>query len=96
MIFFELLTYVILSLGVSFVWSFSDIFAPVRNFIAKIPYIRRPLLCPECSSFWMGIFTSLFYNPLYLLALYLSNLLKKNEFHHDLYLRAQKGQIQHL
>jgi len=65
MIFFELLTYIILSLGVSFVWSFSDIFAPVRNFIAKIPYIRRPLLCPECSSFWMGVFTTLFYNPLY-------------------------------
>lgn len=65
MIFFELLTYIILSLGVSFVWSFSDIFIPIRNFVAKIPYIRRPLLCPECSSFWIGLFTALFYNPLY-------------------------------
>jgi hypothetical protein len=66
MIFFELLTYTILGLSVSFMWSFSEIFAPVRNFIAKIPYIRRPLICPECSSFWMGILVSLFYNPLFL------------------------------
>ncbi len=65
MILFYLLTYIILSLSVSFMWSFSDIFAPVRNFIARIPYIRKPFLCPECSSFWMGILTSLFYNPLF-------------------------------
>lgn len=65
MIFFELLTYTILSLSVSFMWSFSEIFSPIRNFIAKIPYIRKPFLCPECSSFWMGVFTCFFYNPLY-------------------------------
>lgn len=65
MIFFELLTYILLSLGVSFMWSFSEIFAPVRNLVARIPYIRKPLICPECSSFWMGILTSLFYNPLF-------------------------------
>jgi len=46
-------------------WSFSEIFSPVRNLVARIPYIRRPLICPECSSFWMGVFTSLFYNPIY-------------------------------
>jgi len=45
-------------------WSFSEIFSPVRNFVAKIPYIRKPLICPECSSFWMGLLTSFFYNPL--------------------------------
>jgi len=67
MIFFELLTYVILGLSVSFMWSFSEIFSPVRNLVARIPYIRRPLICPECSSFWMGILVSLFYNPLFLL-----------------------------
>jgi hypothetical protein len=65
MIFFELLTYVVLSISVSFMWSFSEIFSPIRNFIAKIPYVRKPFLCPECSSFWMGILTSLFYNPLF-------------------------------
>jgi hypothetical protein len=67
MIFFELLTYIVLSISVSFMWSFSEIFSPIRNFIAKIPYIRKPFLCPECSSFWMGMFTSLFYNPLFVL-----------------------------
>ena len=65
MIFFELLTYILLSLGVSFMWSFSEIFAPIRNLVARIRYIRKPLICPECSSFWMGILTSLFYNPLF-------------------------------
>jgi hypothetical protein len=47
-------------------WSFAEIFKPIRNFVAKIPYIRRPLLCPECSSFWMGFGVSFFYNPLIL------------------------------
>ena len=65
MILFETLTYIILGLSVSFMWSFSDIFSPVRNLIARVPYIRTPLICPECSSFWMGVLTSLFYNPLF-------------------------------
>lgn len=64
MIFFNLLVYILLSLSLSFIWSFADIFVPVRNFIAKIPYIRRPLLCPECSSFWVGLLVSFLYNPL--------------------------------
>ena len=72
MIFFEFLTYIILSLGVSFMWSFSEIFSPVRNLVARIPYIRKPLICPECSSFWMGVLTSLFYNPLFNLLGYYS------------------------
>lgn len=61
----NLFVYIILSLSLSFVWSFSEIFSPVRNFIAKIPYIRKPLLCPECSSFWVGLATCFFYNPLF-------------------------------
>jgi hypothetical protein len=45
-------------------WSFSKIFNPVRNFVAKIPIIKYPLICPECSSFWIGLFVSLFlYTP---------------------------------
>jgi hypothetical protein len=50
-------------LGVSHLWSFSAIFVPIRNFVARIPYVRRPLICPECSSFWMGIGVSIFYMP---------------------------------
>ena len=57
--------YLVLSLSVSFMWSFSEIFSPVRNLVARIPYIRRPLICPECSSFWMGVLVSAFYNPLF-------------------------------
>jgi len=53
-------------------WSFSEVFAPIRNFVAKIPYVRKPLLCPECSSFWVGLFTCLFYNPLFVTLNYFS------------------------
>ena len=74
MIFFETLTYIILGLSVSFMWSFSEIFRPIRNFVAKIPYIKKPLICPECSSFWMGLLVSFFYNPLLLTLGFLSYL----------------------
>lgn len=62
---FDILLFLLMSLSLSQIWSFSKIMSPVRNFIAKIPYIRTPLICPECSSFWVGIFTSFFYNPLF-------------------------------
>jgi len=45
-------------------WNFSKIFIPIRNLVARIPFIKTPLLCAECSSFWMGVLTSVFYNPL--------------------------------
>ena len=64
MIFFDVLTYLILSLSLAFMWNFAEIFIPIRNIIAKIPYVRKPLLCPECSSFWIGLFFSFLYNPL--------------------------------
>jgi hypothetical protein len=67
MILFELLYFVILSLSVSYMWSYASIFAPVRKFVAKIPYVRVPMLCPDCSSFWMGIFVSFLYNPIVLM-----------------------------
>ena len=63
MSFANLFYFIILSVSVSYMWSFAEIFRPVRNFVAKIPYVRRPLLCPECSSFWMGFAVSFFYNP---------------------------------
>lgn len=67
MILFDLLYFVILSLSVSYMWSYASIFAPVRKFVAKIPYVRVPMLCPDCSSFWMGILVSFLYNPIVLM-----------------------------
>lgn len=61
----DLIYFVILSLSVSYMWSFSDIFKPLRNTVAKIPFIKRPLLCPECSSFWFGFGVSFLYNPIF-------------------------------
>ena len=63
-VFFGLLTFIILSVSCSHMWSHSKIFQPVRNFISRIKYIRTPLLCPECSSFWVGFGVSWLFNPL--------------------------------
>ena len=66
MYFFNLLYFILLSLSVSYMYSFSDIFKFVRNKISYIPYIRRPLSCPECASFWFGLLVSFLYNPVHL------------------------------
>ena len=62
-IFFGLLTFILISVATSHMWSHSKIFQPIRNLVARIPYIRVPLLCPECSSFWVGFGVSWIYNP---------------------------------
>jgi hypothetical protein len=67
MILFELLYFVILSLAVSYMWSYSSIFAPIRALTTKIPYVRVPMLCPDCSSFWFGLLVSFLYNPIVLI-----------------------------
>ena len=48
----------------SYCWSDTEITRPIRNLIAKIPYINKPLLCHECSSFWISLILSIFINPL--------------------------------
>jgi len=58
--------YLCLSLSVSYMYSFSDIFKHIRNKISFIPYIKRPLSCPECASFWFGLLVSFLYNPIVL------------------------------
>ena len=63
---FDVLYFVCLSLSFSVMWSFSEIFMPVRNIVSRIPYIRRLLICPECSSFWIGFLVSFLYNPIIL------------------------------
>lgn len=60
----SLIIYLILSLGVCYTWSDTEASRPFRNFVAKIPYIRTPLLCHECSSFWISLFLTCFINPL--------------------------------
>lgn len=56
--------YLITSLGLCYGWSDTDASMPLRNYIARIPYIRKPLLCHECCSFWISLILSLFINPL--------------------------------
>jgi hypothetical protein len=61
----ELLAYLLITTGCSYLWSTSEIFMPVRNFVAKkFPiFLRKMLLCMECSSFWIGVFISFFIFP---------------------------------
>lgn len=56
--------YLFLSLGLAYGWSDTEASRPFRNFIARIPYIRKPLLCHECSSFWISLALSFLINPL--------------------------------
>lgn len=58
------LIYLICCLGVAYAWSDTEVAVPLRNMVAKVPYIRRALLCHECSSFWISLAISLFLNPL--------------------------------
>ena len=60
----EFLAYLICCLGVSYGWSDTEASRPIRNKVAKLPYINKPLLCHECSSFWISLLISLFINPL--------------------------------
>lgn len=68
--------YLFLSLALTYAWSDTEASRPFRNLIARIPYIRKPLLCHECSSFWISLGLSLFLNPLNELTLpFISNIL---------------------
>lgn len=58
------LIYLFTSLGLCYAWSDTEASRPLRNFVARIPYIRKPLLCHECSSFWIGLLLTFFINPL--------------------------------
>jgi len=64
MILSDIILFILLSVSVAQMWNYSKIFLPVRNLIAKSSFLSKPLLCMECSSFWVGVLTSLFYNPL--------------------------------
>lgn len=59
----ELLLFLLTSLGISYGWSDTDAAKPFRNLVARIPYISIPLLCHECSSFWISLSISFFINP---------------------------------
>jgi hypothetical protein len=73
--FYQFLAYLFLCLGVTYAWSDTEIARPFRNFVAKIPYIHKPLLCHECSSFWISLAISFFINPFDLLTyVYFSNI----------------------
>lgn len=74
----EIIYFLLSSLGACFIWSFEEIFISIRNFVAKyFGKFRKPFLCPECSSFWIGVIFSLLLNPywMYVPFYILSNIL---------------------
>jgi hypothetical protein len=56
--------YLFTSLALSYAWSDTEISVPLRNLVARVPYISKPLLCHECVSFWISLTLSYFFNPL--------------------------------
>jgi len=61
--FYNFLAYLFLCLSITYAWSDTEAARPFRNFLVKIPYIHKPLLCHECSSFWISLVLSFFINP---------------------------------
>jgi hypothetical protein len=61
---FVFFIYLFLSLALTYAWSDTEASRPFRNLIARVPYIRKPLLCHECSSFWVSLGLSFFINPI--------------------------------
>jgi hypothetical protein len=56
--------YLFTSLAISYAWSDTEVTRPIRNLVARVPYVRKPLLCHECVSFWISLALSCFLNPL--------------------------------
>jgi hypothetical protein len=56
--------YLFISLALSYAWSDTEVTRPLRNLVARVPYVRKPLLCHECVSFWISLGLSFFLNPL--------------------------------
>ena len=72
----SLISYLMVCLGVCYAWSDTEVSVPLRNRIAKIPYLHKPLLCHECSSFWISLAITFVLNPLSDYSpLYVSNVL---------------------
>jgi len=63
--FYTFIVYLFICLGITYGWNDTEVARPFRNFIAKIPYIHKPLLCHECSSFWISLAISFFINPFF-------------------------------
>jgi len=61
----NLFSYLFISIGCSCLWSLSDIFIPIRNFVAKHMKgpLQKMLLCMECSCFWIGLFIGFIFPP---------------------------------
>ena len=60
------IVFLLISIGISHLWSHSDIFSYFRNLIALNfhPFFAKLFLCPECVSFWIGILVSFCFNPI--------------------------------
>lgn len=62
----SILLFMLFCLGASQLWSHSKIFGPVRIMLTKyevLATLRRGLLCPPCSSFWVALLLAIIINP---------------------------------
>jgi len=55
--------YLMSTLGICYAWSDTEVSVPLRNYVARFPFLRKVLLCHECSSFWISLAISFFINP---------------------------------
>jgi hypothetical protein len=55
--------YLMSTLGICYAWSDTEVSVPLRNYVARLPFLRKVLLCHECSSFWISLAISFLINP---------------------------------
>ena len=51
----DLLFIILTAVAFHRLWNYEVVYAPMRELADKIPYLRKPLLCPACNAFWFGL-----------------------------------------
>ena len=52
---FDFLTILLTAAALHRLWNYEAVGALPRAWAGKIPYLKKPLLCPACNAFWFSL-----------------------------------------
>ena len=69
MIVYNLILFILLNFGISYIITHAKIFEKIRNFLVRInpSFLGKLIMCILCTGVWTGFLLSLIYSPSYLL-----------------------------
>jgi len=69
MIVYNLILFILLNFGISYIITHAKIFEKIRNFFVKInpSFLGKLIMCILCTGTWIGFLLSSIYSPSYLL-----------------------------